>query len=170
MTEGGVVSPIPREARPYQGQRAGLITRSLAATIDALVVGVLLLSGYLGLNGLLFLASPRRFQFIDTSFLPVLTVGAGASVLYLAATWAATGRSYGCHVIGLRVVDRRGRHPRPLTALVRAGLCVFVPIGLLWCAVGRNRRSLQDVVLRTSVVYDWRPRAAKGADLTDVAV
>jgi len=169
MTEGAV-SPIPREARPYQGHRAGLVTRSLAATIDALVVGVLLLSGYLGLNGLLFLVSPRTFQFIDTSFLPVLTVGAGVSILYLAAAWAATGRSYGCHVIGLRVVDRRGRHPRPLAALVRAGLCVFVPIGLFWCAVGRNRRSLQDVVLRTSVVYDWRPRAAKGAALTDVAV
>ena len=46
MTTGGV-SPIPREARPYQGQRAGLVTRSLAAAIDALVVGVLVLFGYL---------------------------------------------------------------------------------------------------------------------------
>ena len=169
MTEEGV-SPIPREARPYQGRRAGLVSRTLAATIDALVVGVLLLSGYLGLNGLLFVVSPRTFQFIDTSFLPVLTVAMGVSVLYLASAWAATGRSYGCHVIGLRVVDRRGRHPRPLPALVRAGLCVFVPVGLLWCVVGRNRRSLQDVVLRTSVVYDWRPRATPGRDLTDVAV
>lgn len=168
MTEGGV-SPIPREARPYQGQRAGLVTRSLAGTIDALVVAALLLSGYLGLNGLLFLASPRTFQFIDTSFLPVLTLAMGVSILYFAATWAATGRSYGCHVIGLRVVDHRGRRLRPLVALVRAGLCVFVPIGLLWCVVGRNRRSLQDVVLRTTVVYDWRPRAG-GEDLADVAV
>jgi uncharacterized RDD family membrane protein YckC len=169
MTEGGI-SPIPREARPYQGQRAGLVTRSLAAAIDALVVGVLLLAGYLGLNGLRFVVSPRRFHFIDTSSLPVLTIALGVSILYLASVWAATGRSYGCHVLGLRVVDRRGRHPRPLTALVRAGLCVFVPVGLLWCVVGRNRRSLQDVVLRTSVVYDWRPRATHGRDLTDVAV
>lgn len=169
MTEGGVPL-IPREARPYQGQRAGVVTRTLAATIDALFVGVLLLSGYLGLNGLVFLVSPRTFQFIDTSFLFAMTAALTVSTLYLAAAWAATGRSYGCHVIGLRVVDHRGRKPRPLAALVRAGLCVFVPIGLFWCAVGRNRRSLQDVVLRTSVVYDWRPRAAKGADLTDVTV
>ena len=167
MTEGGV-SPIPREARPYQGQRAGLVTRSLAGIIDALVVGVLLLSLYLGLNGFLFLVNPRTFQFIDTSFLPLLTLAMGVSVLYFAATWAATGRSYGCHVIGLRVVDHRGRRLPPLAALLRAVLCVFVPIGLLWCVVGRNRRSLQDVVLRTSVVYDWRPRADRGgvADVT----
>ena len=169
MTEAGI-SPIPREARPYQGQRAGLVTRSLAAAIDALVVGVLVLFGYLGLNGLLFLMRPRTFQFIDPSFLPGLSVGAGAAVLYLASTWAATGRSYGCHVIGLRVVDRRGRRPRPVAALARAVLYVVVPIGLLWCGVGRNRRSLQDLVLRTSVVYDWRPRAADGGDLADVAV
>ncbi len=168
MTEGGV-SPIPREARQYQGQRAGLVTRSLAAIIDALVVGVLLLSAYLGLNGFLFLVNPRTFQFVDTSFLPVLTLAMGVSVLYFAVTWAATGRSYGCHVMGLRVVDHRGRRLRPLVALVRAGLCVFVPIGLLWCVVGRNRRSLQDVVLRTQVVYDWRPRAV-GEDLADVVV
>ena len=168
MTEGGV-SPIPREARPFQGQQAGLVTRSLAAVIDALVVGVLLLSAYLGLNGFLFLVNPRTFQFVDTSFLPVVTFAMGVSILYLTAAWAATGRSYGCHVMGLRVVDHRGRHPRPLAALVRAGLCVFVPIGLLWCVVGRNRRSLQDVVLRTQVLYDWRPRA-KGEDLADVAV
>ena len=80
MTEGGV-SPIPREARPYQGQRAGLVTRSLAATIDALFVGVLLLSGYLGLNGLVFLVSPRTFQFIDTSFLFAMTAALTVSKL-----------------------------------------------------------------------------------------
>ena len=43
-------------------------------------------------------------------------------------------------------------------ALLRAALCVGFPIGLLWCAVSPSRRSLQDAVLRTSVVYDWRPR------------
>lgn len=169
MTEGGV-TPIPREARPYQGQRAGVVTRTLAASIDALVVGLILLSAYLGLNGLVFLVNPRTFEVVDTSLLPVLTVAAVVATLYLAAAWAATGRSYGCHVIGLRVVDRRGRHPRPLAALLRAVLCVFVPIGLFWCAVGRNRHSLQDIMLRTSVVYDWRPRAARGEDLKDIAV
>jgi hypothetical protein len=29
------------------------------------------------------------------------------------------------------------------------------PAGLLWCAVNARNRSLQDIVMRTSVVYDW---------------
>jgi hypothetical protein len=44
-----------------------------------------------------------------------------------------------------------------VTALLRAAFCVFFPIGLLWCAGSRANRSVQDVVLRSSVVYDWSP-------------
>ena len=46
-----------------------------------------------------------------------------------------------------------------LVALARALLYVAFPIGLVWCAGSGTHRSLQDVVLRTSVVYDWMPRA-----------
>jgi len=43
------------------------------------------------------------------------------------------------------------------TAFVRAVFCVALPIGLL-CGVLADRRSLQDLLLRTLVVYDWKPR------------
>ena len=39
------ISPVPREARVFQGQRAGIVTRLIAATLDALVVGAVLLGG-----------------------------------------------------------------------------------------------------------------------------
>jgi ribose/xylose/arabinose/galactoside ABC-type transport system permease subunit len=39
---------------------------------------------------------------------------------------------------------------------------IAFPIGLLWCGVSASRRSVQDVVLRTSVIYDWRPRREHG--------
>jgi uncharacterized RDD family membrane protein YckC len=161
MTEGRV-SPIPREARPYQGQRAGLVTRLIAGAVDAVVVVALLLVGYVTLNGLLFLVDPPGFQFTEAS--PLLSVGAAllALVLYLSVAWSTTGRSYGCHLMGLRVVSRRGRRLRPHIALLRAALCSLFPIGLLWCAGGREHRSLQDLVLRTSVIYDWQPRQAGG--------
>ena len=45
MAERGV-SPLPREARPYQGRRAGLVTRMAAAALDGVVVSLLLLIGY----------------------------------------------------------------------------------------------------------------------------
>jgi uncharacterized RDD family membrane protein YckC len=161
MTMAGHIPPIPRDAQPYQGQRAGLVTRAIAGAIDAVVVITLLVGGYVAVNGLLFLVDPRGFQFTEAS--PLLSVSAGlvVLVLYLAVAWSITGRSYGCHVMGLRVVGSRGRRLRPHIALLRAVFCTLFPIGLLLCAGGSQHRSLQDVVLRTAVIYDWRPRLPK---------
>jgi|NGEPerStandDraft_4_1074533.scaffolds.fasta_scaffold08602_1 uncharacterized RDD family membrane protein YckC len=169
MTEDGdspvPISPIPREARPYQGHRAGLVTRMAASAIDALVVGLILLAEYAVLAGLLFLVNPRDFTLPKTSLLLSMTAAFVVLVLYLTCAWSITGRTYGCHVMGLRVVGARGRRLRPLGALVRALLCALFPIGLLWCAGSRANRSLQDTMLRTSVIYDWRPRSLSGTSL-----
>lgn len=151
------LSAVPLEARAFQGRNAGLVTRSIAAVVDSAVVGLVLVSAYLGLNGLLFMIDPRGFSFRAADLLFSLALAWGVSVLYLTACWALTGRTYGCHVMGLSVVDRRGRRPRLWTALVRAGFCAFVPIGLLWCGWSRTNRSLQDLFLGTRVVYDWIP-------------
>ncbi|MET1060379.1 MAG: RDD family protein [Nocardioides sp.] len=152
------VSPVPREARGYQGEVAGLVTRMVGAGIDAGVVGLVLLLAWLGLNGLKFMVDPRGFQFSGTSVLLTLTAAFVVLVVYLTAAWATTGRTWGSHVMGMRVVDRQGRRLRPAVALLRALFCAFFPIGLLWCGANRSRRSVQDIVLRTSVVYDWVPR------------
>jgi uncharacterized RDD family membrane protein YckC len=155
------ISPVPREARPYQGQRAGLVTRLIASTVDALSVSVALLLAYAGINALLFLVSPRTFEFATLSTLLSVTTALLAMIVYMTAAWSITGRTYGDHVMGLRVVGRRGDRVWPPTALVRAAFCVGFPIGLLWCGVSASRSSLQDIVLRTTVIYDWRPRRAQ---------
>jgi uncharacterized RDD family membrane protein YckC len=66
------------------------------------------------------------------------------------------------------VVGRSGGTLRLATALARAVICALVPLGLLWTAVSRQNRSLADLLLRTSVVYDWRtappPAHVAGAD------
>jgi len=33
------------------------------------------------------------------------------------------------------------------------------PIGVLWVAVSRTNKSVQDILVRTSVIYDWRSEA-----------
>jgi hypothetical protein len=38
-------------------------------------------------------------------------------------------------------------------------LCVLFPLLLFWAVVDRHRRSVQDLLVRTSVVYDWKVRA-----------
>jgi uncharacterized RDD family membrane protein YckC len=85
-----------------------------------------------------------------TTFLVVL-------VLYLSVLWTTTGRTYGDHVMGITVVGAHGSRLGPVRALVRAVLYAVFPLGLLWCAVSAKRHSLQDVVLRTQVVYAWLP-------------
>jgi hypothetical protein len=40
-------------------------------------------------------------------------------------------------------------------AFVRAVLCALFPIGLFWSAVSTRNESVQDLLVRTTVVYDW---------------
>jgi uncharacterized RDD family membrane protein YckC len=88
----------------------------------------------------------------------VLSVGSLLLILYLTVSWMGNGRTYGNHVMGLRVINQRGKRLHPLAAIVRAVLYVIFPIGLLWVLVSGQNRSLQDLVLRTSVIYDWDVR------------
>jgi uncharacterized RDD family membrane protein YckC len=152
------LSHLPKEARDFQGQPAGLVSRLLANVVDGLVVVAVLVATYLGFNGLLFFLDPRGFHFREPVPLATVTSALVVSGVYLAAAWAIFERTYGAHVMGLRVVGRGGRRIRVLVAGVRAAACVLFPIGLLWCVINPHSRSIQDIVLRTSVIYDWRPR------------
>ena len=160
--EGPELSAIPKEARPFQGESAGIVTRFVANTIDAVVVGVALGSLYLGYSAVIFMLDPRAFEFPAVTFLACLTTALFMATFYLWIAWWVVGRSYGAHIMGLRVSGRRGRKLGPLRALARAGFCVFFPIGLFWCVISPKRRSVQDVLLFTKVVYDWSPRPGAG--------
>jgi uncharacterized RDD family membrane protein YckC len=76
--------------------------------------------------------------------------------------WSTTGRTYGKHLLGLRVVNHDGQRLRIVGAAVRATFCLVFLIGFLWVAVSGQNRSIQDMVLRTSVIYDWTRRNAPG--------
>jgi uncharacterized RDD family membrane protein YckC len=91
----------------------------------------------------------------------LVLIGGWVQFLYFTASWATTGRTVGNHVLGLRVVNFRGARMRWVGAALRAGFCVLFPIGLFWTAVSRQNRSTQDVVLRTSVIYDWVTQGAQ---------
>jgi uncharacterized RDD family membrane protein YckC len=151
----GGVSPIPRQARAFQGRRAGVFSRLAAAVIDAVVVGAVLAVGYATTAGISFMLDPRAFTFPRTSLAFNMTTAFAVTLGYLTGAWRLVGRSYGKAVMGLRVVGPRGRRLRFTGALLRAFACTVFPIGLLWCAVSPESRSVQDLLLRTSVVYDW---------------
>jgi len=154
------LSLVPLAARPYQGTAAGIVTRLAASTLDALVVGTALVGVYVGYVGLRFVFAPRDFRVPALSVELVVVAFFAGLVLYLTAAWWISGRTLGDRVMGIRVVTGMRARIQLARAFVRALLCAAFPIGLLWCAVNRERRALHDLALRTSVVYDWLPRPA----------
>jgi uncharacterized RDD family membrane protein YckC len=149
------LTAVPPEARRYQGQRAGVVSRLLASAVDLVAVAGTVAAGYLAVSMVMFLWDPSRFHFpaVDRTWL--LAAGGAVLFCYLSAAWATTGRTAGDLLLGLRVVNYQGERLRVAGAVFRAALCVVFPIGILWVAVSRANRSVADVVLRTSVIYAW---------------
>ena len=135
------------------GSRAGLITRSLANVADLVVVVMIVIGGYLAVAATRFLLGPATFVFPAVSARTLLLVGLGVQALYFLVTWAVVGGTYGDRLLGLRVCDDRGARLGWGRCAVRAVLCTIFPVGLLWVLVSQENRSVQDVVLRTSVAY-----------------
>jgi uncharacterized RDD family membrane protein YckC len=135
------------------------MTRIAAAAIDVGIVIIALGVCYLGVSAFLFLLDPRSFSAPAVSPAVMYTAGGLLLTVYLAVSWRGSGRTYGNHVMGLRVVNHRGQRLHPVVSFVRAALYVIFPIGLLWVLVSGRNRSLQDLVVRSSVIYDWGARA-----------
>jgi uncharacterized RDD family membrane protein YckC len=136
------------------GHRAGLVTRALANVADVVVVVLVVLGGYATVAIARFLIDPTRFHFPVASWATLLLAGLAVQAVYFGITWAVVGGTYGDRLLGLRVADDRGHRLGWARCALRAVLCVLFPIGLLWVLVSGENRSVQDVVLRTSVVYD----------------
>lgn len=148
---------VPREARSFQGTSAGVVTRLAAGIVDVLLVALALAGSYVALVGARFVLEPRSFHMPDPSFLWSMTLFLGYLVVYLTVAWWMAGRTIGDHLWGVRVTTTGGDQLGLVRAFVRAVTCAVFPIGLLWCAVDRRRRSVHDLLLHTSVVYDWLP-------------
>lgn len=140
-------------SEPDDPRTAGIVSRGVAAVIDLGVVLVVIGLIYVGLILTRLALNPAAFQLPSIGVLFSTTVTFGISVLYLAACWAVSGCTVGAVVMGVRVIGRRGARLSLAPALLRATACVVFPVGLAWVAVDRRRRSLQDVVLGTRVVY-----------------
>jgi uncharacterized RDD family membrane protein YckC len=136
------------------GARAGMVTRSLANCVDVLVVVLILVGGYLGVAAARFLLGPASFRFPAPEGATLLLLGLCIQAVYFAVTWAVAGGTYGDRLLGLRVAGERGERLGWGRCAVRAVACTVFPIGLVWVLASSRNRSVQDAVLRTSVVYD----------------
>ncbi len=146
---------FPEGAADRQGLRAGVVSRLGAMAIDLLYVAAILGVVYLGLAGFRLMRNARTFSWPQPTFLQTLLASAIVTVIVLTVAWSSTGRTAGMRVMGLRLVGRSGTRVGAVVALVRAVACVVFPLGLLWSAVSRRNASVHDLVVQTSVIYDW---------------
>lgn len=134
------------------------MSRVLANTVDFIGLIVALVATYVSIQAVSFLLDPTNWRASSPPFGVVIIVGAVYLFLYFTVSWATSGRTYGDNLMGLRVVNYRGDRMHWAGAVVRAAFCVVFPIGLFWAVISPQDRSVQDVVLRTSVIYDWGVR------------
>jgi uncharacterized RDD family membrane protein YckC len=152
---------LPTYAVGYQGNRAGFVSRAIAAGIDVALIFLVVLGTIAALWMISFVVDPLQSPSAAAaqSRVPAAAVmilyGYVLNVVYWTVFWATSGRTIGNLVMGLRVVNRKGEHLRWPGAFVRALFCTIFPIGLAWAIFSGANRSVQDVVLRTSVIYDW---------------
>jgi uncharacterized RDD family membrane protein YckC len=145
--------PAASDRAPTSGGRAGFVTRAAANAVDVALVSLAVALGYAGVAGFRFLLAPTSFRLVAPEYAwVVVAVGVGLA-LYWTATWAGPGRTHGDQLMGLRVVGPRGARLHLVHAAARAVLCVLFLPGLFWVLVSPSNRSVQDVVLRTAVVY-----------------
>ena len=134
--------------------RAGVVTRVLAACVDAVAVVLLAVGLDLTAAGIRFVWSPGDFGWPQSSVLTMALALQAVAAVYLTVGWAMAGRTYGARLLGLRVLSAGSGLLGWTRSGLRALICVVFPLGLLWCAVSRNRSSLQDIAVRSVVVYD----------------
>jgi len=150
-----------------QGRYCGLLSRIIANIIDSLVILAVFTIVMLLVETLINRVRNARqdsdsFNSDEWVFYPALYFG--WTFLYTAGSLAATGRTIGNAICGMRVIDNRsGTRVGPLQALVRSALepiSTLSIIGLLLGWVRRDGRQLHDLLTFTGVTWSWDAKLA----------
>lgn len=158
--EPAVIENAPAAGSRFEGRRAGFVSRSVAFTIDFVIV----LAGYpvmlwgVGLGRALIEFEAPHYPDIPAWADGVLS--ASWTILYFAVSWVVTGRTVGQALFGLRVVRRNQRRVGFPRAVLRSWvmlLTTFV-IGPLWLLLSPSRLAIHDRLTRTQVIYERPPR------------
>jgi uncharacterized RDD family membrane protein YckC len=101
----------------------------------------------------------------NRSNIVVAVIFVGWQFLYFAYSWAASGRTFGMAVLGIRVIRADGSDLDPRRAVVRALVFplsfLLFGLGFLGILVRRDHRALHDLIAGTVVIYAWDARAAR---------
>ena len=147
-----------------QGHYAGSVSRLLAFLIDA-VVSVGLFSLGLAAANLAWEVVTGHSVHWTRANIVVAVIFVLWEFFYFGYSWAASGRTFGMAVLGIRVVGTDGAALDPWRGVVRALVFplsfLFLGLGFLGILVQREHRALHDLIAGSCVVYAWDARAAR---------
>jgi uncharacterized RDD family membrane protein YckC len=153
---------IARES--LQGKYAGFASRFTAFAADmAVSLGVFLLAlAAISFAARVLTGTDITWHKGDTW---VIITYAAWAFAYFAYSWAASGRTAGMALFGVRVVTDDGTDAIGRRAVVRTLALplsfLFLGLGFTGILLGDRRRALHDVIAGTAVIYSWDARAAR---------
>lgn len=147
-----------------RGKYAGFASRFTAFAVDVVVsLGVFMLA----LAAISFAARVLTGEDISWNHGDIWVVIAYAvwAFIYFAYSWAASGKTAGMALVGVRVVRDDGTIASARQAAVRTLAFplsfLFLGLGFVGILLSDRRRALHDVIAGTAVVYSWDTRAAR---------
>jgi uncharacterized RDD family membrane protein YckC len=147
-----------------QGHYAGSVSRLLAYVIDLVVSSGLFALGLAAASLVAQVVTHHPVSWNRTNIV-VAVIYVAWEFFYFGYSWAASGRTFGMAVLGVRVVRADGEGLDPWRGVLRA---VVFPLSFLLCGLGflgilvqREHRALHDLIAGSAVIYAWDARAAR---------
>ncbi len=147
-----------------QGHYAGSVSRFLAYAIDLAACSGVFAAALAGISYAAQVVTGRQVTW-NRENLVVAIIFVAWQFLYFGYSWAASGRTFGMAVLGVRVVRADGAIIDPWRGVLRAFVFplsfLLFGLGFLGILIQPERRALHDLIAGTAVVYAWDARAAR---------
>ena len=144
--------PAMAEASP--AGYAGVVSRTVAYIVDALIVSIVSVGTATGMGLIASVVGSDARELARTLTTAYLVALPAVFALYCTVFWGLTGRTPGMALSGVRVVNMSQRRVRWIAALARGILLAYFPIGSLWMLVDRRHRAIHDLIARTLVIRE----------------
>ena len=147
-----------------QGHYAGSVSRFLAYLIDLAVSSAVFALGLAAVSLGVQVVTGHSVAWSRSNII-VAVIYAVWEFLYFGYSWAASGKTFGMAVLGVRVVRADGADLESRRGYLRA---LVFPLSFLLCGLGflgilvqREHRALHDLIAGSAVIYAWDARAAR---------
>src|SRR6516165_7303395 len=159
-----MTAPVPARSVTAQGNYAGSVSRFTAYAIDLLASSGVFALALAAISYVVQIVTGKQVSW-NRQDIAVVIFYVAWEFFYFGYSWAASGRTLGMAVLGVRVVRADGAVAEPRRGVVRSLAfplsILLLGLGFLGILVQRERRALHDLIAGTAVVYEWDARAAR---------